>query len=229
MFERFCLAIDMLMVRVRIILFVSDNFREKFVTVNVTIPTVSGTTPLMSINNWIVIQQRLDSTQTFDNGWSNYKSGFGVISKNFWLGLEKIYQLTSSRHYSLRIEIQSVDHDKWFSAEYNSFFITSETRGYALNVSDYVGDAGDALNNMNNSGKYFQNGMKFSTRDKDNDLATDGNCASQYPGGFWMNRCYYTCLNCRYNTIEFNWYSLPDVGAAASIQLRASRMMIRST
>jgi len=189
-------------------------------------PTFNTTSLLMSVNNWIVIQQRVDGCLSFDRSWAAYKEGFGNISDNFWLGLEKMHQLTTNAPYRLRIEIQSVEDDKWFSAEYDSFFITSESRGYALNVSGYFGDVGDALN-MNNSGKYPQNGMKFSTRDKDNDLSTLGNCAAKFLCGFWFSECSCACLNCPYNTSSFSWISINDSGLTSSLPLKASRMMIK--
>lgn len=193
---------------------------------NMTVPTQSGHTPVVSINEWIVIQQRVDGSLTFDKKWTDYKVGFGSPSQNFWLGLEKMYQLTSSRGYRLRIEIQSTQNNRWFSAEYDSFGVSSESTGYALNVTGYVGDAGDALNNMNKSGIFFLNGMKFSTWDRDNDMAAS-NCAVTYPCGFWLNACFYACLNCEYGTTKFSWYNLQDLGLASSIQLKTSRMMIR--
>lgn len=202
------------------------NYLVSYVALNITVPTLSGYTPVVSINGWIVVQQRVDGSLTFDKKWVDYKAGFGSPSLNFWLGLEKLYQLTASRGYRLRIEIQAAQNNRWFSAEYDSFVVSSEATGYALNVTGYVGDAGDALNNMNKSGIFFQNGMKFSTSDKDNDLAAT-NCAATYPCGFWLNSCYYACLNCEYGTTKFSWYNLLDLGLASSIQLKTSRMMIR--
>ena len=100
----------------------------------------------MSVNNWIVIQQRIDGSVNFNRNWVDYKTGFGNIATNFWLGLEKMHQLTSSRTKKLRIEIQSLDNSKWFSAEYDTFLIDSEVKGYAIHVTGYSGDAGDGLN-----------------------------------------------------------------------------------
>src|SRR6218665_843911 len=163
---------------------------------------------MRSINNWIVIQQRVvNGGVNFVLPWSDYKAGFGSISGDFWLGLEKIYQLTSSARYRLRIEIQSLDNDKWFSAEYDSFRIDSEVKGYALNVSGYVGDAGDALQETKIfAGKGYHNGMKFSTTDVENDLSTDTDCANtKGGGGWWYNACSYCNLNNPANNTRFYW------------------------
>ena len=31
----------------------------------------------------------------FDKGWSEYKNGFGDMDKDYWIGLETLYDLTS--------------------------------------------------------------------------------------------------------------------------------------
>lgn len=61
---------------------------------------------------------------------------------------------------------------------------------YQLQFGEYTGNAGDAL-----SGSYHpevqwwasHQGMKFSTRDRDNDRY-DRNCAQEDKGGWWFNR-----------------------------------------
>jgi len=197
-------------------------------TINVTIPTFSSSIPLMSVNNWIVIQQNVDESVNFNRKWVDYKAGFGNTATNFWLGLEKMYQLTSSRPMQLRIEIQSLDNGKWFSAEYDTFLINSETKGYAIHVTGYSGDAGDGLNPKVSTG--IQNGMKFSTSDKDNDKSSGFNCAnSNGGGGFWQNACCYFDLNQAQGSTYFYWHYLTDLKLALKDQLKASRMMTKET
>ncbi|ESO01684.1 hypothetical protein HELRODRAFT_174648 [Helobdella robusta] len=75
--------------------------------------------------------------------------GFGTYYKNFWLGLEKMHQLTTSADYRLKFEVL--------------IKISSELEKYSLHVSEYSGDGFDVLNAP------LQNGMKFSTPDQDND------------------------------------------------------------
>ena len=42
---------------------------------------------------WTYILNRYDGSQNFSKNWDSYKAGFGHIAGEFWLGLEKIYQL----------------------------------------------------------------------------------------------------------------------------------------
>ena len=61
--------------------------------------------------------------------------------------------------------------------------------GYKLHIGGYRGTAGDSL--AGNGRKYDINGMKFTTRDRDNDKRDGegliGNCAALYNGGWWFN------------------------------------------
>ena len=33
----------------------------------------------------------------FDKSWSEYKSGFGSLSSDYWIGLEELYNLTNTQ------------------------------------------------------------------------------------------------------------------------------------
>ncbi|ESO01679.1 hypothetical protein HELRODRAFT_81674 [Helobdella robusta] len=162
-------------------------------TILLDIPNFSYPTTVLSVNGWIVIQQRIDGSQSFNKNWQQYKDGFGLYNANFWLGLEKIYQLTSSAGYRLRFEIL-VKNGAWISDEYDSFKIDSEDSKYAINVSGYIGDNLDILNWKPGARKHFQNGMKFSTPDQDNTPQLK-NCANQYSSGNWFNNCYMQDVN----------------------------------
>ena len=55
--------------------------------------------------------------------------------------------------------------------------------GYRLHIDGFSGNAGDS---MMITGSHNHNGMKFSTRDRDND-GVSANCAQLYKGGWWFN------------------------------------------
>ena len=88
----------------------STGFIAQNSTVYVTIPTTTNTVPVISVNKWLIIFSRVDST--FQTGLSdtNYQAGFGDIKANFWLGLNQIYYLTNpdingGQTYRLRFEM----------------------------------------------------------------------------------------------------------------------------
>ncbi len=48
---------------------------------------------------WTVIQRRINGTIDFYREWNEYKNGFGDLQTEFWLGNEKIHQLTNQGQY----------------------------------------------------------------------------------------------------------------------------------
>ena len=180
---------------------------------DISIPTFANPTTVQSVNNWIVFQQCLDNFN-FNLHWSAYKVGFGSNTGSFWLGLEKIYQITNSGHYMLRMEMlvqTGAWADQWISAEYDIFYIDSEPDLYTIHVTGYSGDSGDV---MNLSGTQMVNGMPFTTNDRDNDLASL-NCANNPPSGptrcgWWYNSCAGVTLNGAYGKSGFGLLT-PDL------------------
>lgn len=105
--------------------------------------------------NWIVIQNRFDGSINFFRNWNEYKDGFGNLAGEFWMGLEKIYELTSTKLHELLI-VMELFNGVTKTARYSAFGISGESGGYALSIlGKYSGDAGDALS--------YHAGMKFST------------------------------------------------------------------
>lgn len=116
---------------------------------------------------------------------------------------------------------------EWFNANYATFFIDAESSYYALHVSGYTGNAMDAFSAAVVGSQYSANGMNFSTPDADHDT-TEGSCALHYGAGWWFNNCWWSCLTCYYNKMDYMaWYTL--VNKELHARARASRMMIRST
>jgi Fibrinogen beta and gamma chains, C-terminal globular domain len=94
--------------------------------------------PVQSISGWIIWMRRaVTMTYEWNLPWASYKNGFGSVGDNtYWLGLERVYQLTSSSQYRLRMEMKENSTGKWFSAEYSTFTIGDETSTkYQINVN----------------------------------------------------------------------------------------------
>ncbi|XP_017465766.1 PREDICTED: fibrinogen C domain-containing protein 1-like isoform X3 [Rhagoletis zephyria] len=131
---------------------------------------------------WIVIQRRLSAEVDFYRDWQQYKQGFGELSGNYWIGLNKLHALTASFEQELYIKMERLDGTKYY-AKYDLFVIGSEEEDYVLRtLGNYTGNAGDSL-------KYHE-GSKFTTFDRDNDANPAGNCAEFFRGAWWYKECY---------------------------------------
>ncbi|CAC5389862.1 Fibrinogen-like protein A,Ryncolin-4,Angiopoietin-related protein 7,Angiopoietin-related protein 1,Ficolin-3,Ficolin-1-B,Techylectin-5A,Ficolin-2,Ryncolin-1,Tenascin-R,Fibrinogen-like protein 1,Angiopoietin-1,Tenascin-X,Fibrinogen C domain-containing protein 1-A,Tenascin-N,Veficolin-1,Ryncolin-3,Tenascin,Fibroleukin, Fibrinogen C domain-containing protein 1,Ryncolin-2,Angiopoietin-related protein 6,Techylectin-5B,Angiopoietin-related protein 2,Angiopoietin-2,Microfibril-associated glycoprotein 4,Ficolin-1- len=128
---------------------------------------------------WTVFQRRQDGKVDFYRGWTEYVKGFGDIKTEFWLGNDKLNELTSQGSYELRVDLVDFNGDKAY-AKYSTFSISDESTNYILTVNGYSGTAGDSLK--------YHNKQAFSTKDKDNDR-NSGNCAELYKGGWWYGSC----------------------------------------
>ena len=136
----------------------------------------------------------------FVKSWKGYKEGFGTIrDKNYWLGLEKIHNITGSDHYGLELYLKQSDQQvkivKW-----KQFKVQGENYKYRLYVSGFQKGSsglGDQLN--------YQNGRYFSTVDRDNDNWSKHCAGDRGQGkgtGWWYNACYHP----RLNYIDCPWY-----------------------
>jgi len=161
------------------------------------------------VYNWIVFQRRTTGDVDFYRNWTEYVSGFGDVTGDHWLGLEKIHTLCPpSRPCRLRVDMKDPDYKNgqliW--TEYSSFSLNGSSDNYRLSISGYDSrsTAGDGLTaeygENEKMGKYdggYHNGMAFSTKDRDNDEYS-GNCANQYHGGWWYRNCHRCNLNGEY-------------------------------
>ena len=87
---------------------------------------------------WLVFQKRLNGSVDFYRGWTEYKRGFGFLTGEFWLGLDKIHHLTSSRKYKLRVDLEDFSRQITY-AEYDLFEVASEGEKYNLSLGSYAG------------------------------------------------------------------------------------------
>ena len=138
---------------------------------------------------WTVFQRRMDGTVDFNCGWKDYLKGFGDLDGEFWLGLNKIHRLTARAiNSTLRVDLQDFSGNKTY-AKYSKFYVGDSDTKYKLLVGGYTGDAGDGLKS--------HTGMKFTTKDHDNDNCGD-NCAVSFKGGWWYHKCHASNLNGQY-------------------------------
>ena len=119
-----------------------------------------------------MFQRRQDGSVDFYWGWNDYKSGFGQLTAEFWLGNDKIHRLTAARPSSLRMELEDWNGVRVF-AKYGKFKIGDEQVQYRIKVGSYSGTAGDSL--------AYHDNMAFSTKDRDN---SRDNCAVSYTGAW---------------------------------------------
>ena len=72
-----------------------------------------------------------------------------------------------------------------YYSQYSHFHVSNEADGFRLYIGHFAGTSVDAL-----SPAY---GQLFSTKDRDNDLWSSGNCAEHAtkppPGGWWYTDC----------------------------------------
>ena len=91
-----------------------------------------------------------------------------------------------------RLPGQSMTHSGEFSICFEFYKIIivknrvgDENQGYRLYIGSYsaYGTAGDSM-----TGHHPNNGMKFSTWDRDNDKLSSTHCAQKYIGGWWFSQ-----------------------------------------
>ncbi|KFB50580.1 AGAP011197-PA-like protein [Anopheles sinensis] len=168
---------------------------------------------------WLLVQRRFDGTLNFNRHWKEYREEFGSTEGEYWIGLERLHRLTTAQSVELLVEMEDFAGNYGY-AWYKEFAIGNETEQYVLKkLSGYRGTAGDSL--------AAHKGMKFSTVDRDNDLA-DGNCALRNGGGWWYFKCHPSNLN-GYYLNKMDWIAIIWHTFKNSTQgLAYTRMMIRA-
>ena len=138
---------------------------------------------------WTVIQRRFDGSVNFYRNWDAYKKGFGMSNGEYWIGNDVIHALTDRGSHRLKIILKDFANATRY-ATYSHFHIAEEAHLYRLFVMGYSGTAGD--------GMHRQDGMAFTTFDKDNDIDGSHNCAVLYLGAWWYETCHDSNLNGKY-------------------------------
>ena len=160
---------------------------------------------------WLVVQRRQDGSVDFNRGWTDYEEGFGSLTGEFWYGLRPLHCLTNQGQWQLRIDLTFTNGTKSYLS-YSKFSVGPANSQYQLRISGFTGITTDPFD----SG-HSLDGMKFTTKDRDNDKDENKNCAKDRDGGnaggWWHNACTYIHANRQYKhqyTIYLNgkWHLL---------------------
>ncbi|XP_038066388.1 uncharacterized protein LOC119736441 [Patiria miniata] len=162
---------------------------------------------------WIVFQRRQDGSVDFYRNWTEYQSGFGDLSGEFWLGNDNLVTLTSDDSrgtWELRVDLGDWENNTAW-AKYSDFQISPGEYNLTIGQYDTSSTAGDSLGyNRDYAADRFHRGQPFSTKDRDND-AVNHSCAQKNTGAWWFNRCFISHLNGPY-------YPQGQVGRAEGVQ-----------
>ena len=162
---------------------------------------------------WLVVQRRQDGSINFNRGWVEYEEGFGSLTGELWYGLRPLHCLTNQGQWKLRIDFTFTNGTKSYLS-YNKFAVGPANSQYQLSISGFTGITTDPFTT------YSINGMKFTTKDRDNDHDNSLNCAVDYDGGnaggWWYRRCSQIHLNHQYNHslsiyLNHKFYHLPFI------------------
>ncbi|KAM9719895.1 tenascin-N isoform 2-T2 [Menidia menidia] len=168
-----------------------NNDRSKPIEVYCDMDTDGG--------GWLVLQRRNSGKLDFMKRWRQYAAGFGDMTDEFFLGLEKIYELTNTpTQYELRFDL-GVGSERAY-AVYDNFKIAPIKQKFKLTIGKYRGTAGDAMT--------YHQGRPWTTVDSDNDIAL-GNCALTHRGAWWYKNCHLANLNGKWgdtrHSLGVNW------------------------
>ena len=153
------------------VLFIKPN------STTVPFPVFCDRLPAGTIRTRVAV--RRDTTTNFNRTWLEYRNGFGEPNSSaFWLGLERLHQLTRTGRFQLRFTIR-LDNATTFYQFYDNFVIGNESANFAMSfLLPVVGrNLGDCLQDLL--------GVGFSTYDMDNDNSST-NCAQQHGAGWWF-------------------------------------------
>ena len=171
---------------------------------------------------WIIVQRRkVETNDVFTKSkWEDYRNGFGKDipgSEAYWIGLEKLFELTKEGGMQLLITLRFDKAAKavaWYV--YDGFSIESELFQFRVKPGSLNSAKSHRASNVANPLHDYSsvNNAPFSTIDKDNDVNTK-HCAAHHQGGWWFNwgvhnrrnmkeACTLLCPNCHDVIYPFN-------------------------
>ena len=151
------------------------------------------------------------TTLFFNRSWTQYRQGFGNPTALYWIGLDRLHQLTQG-NCRVRSDFQDIN-GTWHYALNSIFSVGNSSTNYKLTSGGYSGDTGKDAWAMSN-------GKQFSTYDADHDTWT-GNCATSYGGGFWYGYCADAHITTSISSGGFTWK-----GSSGYIYLNATEVTL---
>ncbi|KAG0725604.1 Ryncolin-2 [Chionoecetes opilio] len=152
----------------------------------------------------------------FNVTWDAYKAGFGSPYKEYYLGNELLHQMTYSRAYAVRLDMELAS-GGYDYATYQSFKVSSEDTRYSASLSGT--QTGDS--SIRNCFR-LMSGRAFTTLDRDHD-SYGSNCAATQGGAWWYYNCRYFNPTSTYNnTLDITCYGTTRSVTQLQIKLRPS-------
>ncbi|KAK3103836.1 hypothetical protein FSP39_022305 [Pinctada imbricata] len=109
---------------------------------------------------------------------------------------DNLHHLTSFKNQRLYIVMtDAISVTRYVT--YDNFVIEDESTDYTIRIGAFSGTDVDKFRAGPN---WNVDGMKFSTKDVDNDLRSGASCAVQFTGAWWYNDCMTSNLNGQYYT-----------------------------
>nr|XP_039264260.1 uncharacterized protein LOC120340073 [Styela clava] len=130
---------------------------------------------------WMVLMIFKDASSMVshaDRSFSDYVSGYGTTSENFWAGLENMHRWTSTGTFKLRIELNDFEVGTIVQT-YKSFKVGDRNSGYKLSIGSFFAKESDTL--ITNGDFSSHDGAQFSAKDE----GARKSCAVQGGGGWW--------------------------------------------
>ena len=151
---------------------------------------------------WIVIQKRIDGSVDFNRDWDEYKSGFGDLNNEFWIGNDFLHQYTNTGTVEMIAEGTAFDSVR-IAVKIHQLRVGDEASNYVFTyrncVSLTIGDS--EIENGCDDWDLLRS-TKFSTKDRDNDDDIKINCAVLCTGGFWYSsHCFIVTPNSDYSNV----------------------------
>ena len=91
-----------------------------------------------------MFQRRIDGSVVFYLGWESYRTGFGNLNGEFWLGNDNLHRLTTKSNMMLRVDMEDYNSVRKY-AEYTTFSVANAKDNYRLAIDGYRGTAGDSM------------------------------------------------------------------------------------